>query len=295
MTALVLNTHRVEKPWGRHDLAPLFADAPPSAPAIGEIWFDDPANKPRELLVKYLFTSQRLSVQVHPDDAAAQARGYPRGKDEAWVILSAEPGSSIALGLKQVMDPATVRAGALDGSIEDMLDWKPVRAGDVIYSPAGTIHAIGAGLHLVEIQQNLDLTYRFYDYRSARELHLDDAMAVSDFGPFKPVSSPRTIAPGRELLAEGAAFVLERWTMTGDCTLAPGSATLWVLPIEGDIRIDGQLVGLGTVVVVEGAARASLAPGSLLYVAYPGARSIGGLAECVGDPLTSAYGTPVSG
>lgn len=290
MTALVLKTHRVEKPWGRHDLAPLFDDQPAAAPAIGEIWFDDPAAKPRELLVKYLFTSERLSVQVHPDDAAAQARGYPRGKDEAWVVLSAEPDSTIALGLKADMDPAAVRQGALDGSIEQMLHWQPVKAGDVIYSPAGTIHAIGKGLRVVEIQQNLDLTYRFYDYGSDRELHLDDAMAVSDFGPFKPVGSPRSCWPGREILAENAAFVLECWTMAGTFTISPGSATVWVLPVEGEAVIDGTEAELGSVVIVDGAAEIEIEPGSKIYIAYPGARVIAGLVprqtEAVGSAVT---------
>ncbi|RYE57363.1 MAG: phosphoheptose isomerase, partial [Rhizobiaceae bacterium] len=99
MAAVKLTTHRVEKPWGRYDLVPLFDDQPAEKPPVGEIWYEDPAGAPRELLVKYLFTSERLSVQVHPDDAAARARGFARGKDEAWIILSAEADSTIALGL----------------------------------------------------------------------------------------------------------------------------------------------------------------------------------------------------
>ena len=92
MPVTFLDAHRVEKPWGRHDLAPLFDDQPRDRPPVGEIWFED--DNSRELLVKYLFTSARLSVQVHPDDAAAQARGFARGKDEAWIVLSAEPDST---------------------------------------------------------------------------------------------------------------------------------------------------------------------------------------------------------
>ena len=277
MPAVKLAHHRVEKPWGRHDLAPLFGDQPAGEPAVGEIWFDDASGKPRELLVKYLFTSERLSVQVHPDDAAAQARGFARGKDEAWIILSADPDATIALGLKREMDAAAVRAGALDGSIEAMLDWKPVVAGEVIYSPAGTIHAIGKGLRVVEIQQNLDLTYRFYDYGSARELHLDEAMEVSTFGPFAGNTAPRQFAPGRAIFAEGRKFVLERWTMAGRFTIAPGSATIWVLPVEGHAAIDGEPVELGDAIIVEGAAGIEIAPGSMIYVAYPGSRVVDGL------------------
>ena len=277
MTAHILDTRRVEKPWGRHALAPLFADQPADAAPVGEIWFPDSTAVPRELLVKYLFTSQRLSVQVHPDDATAQTRGYPRGKDEAWVVLSAEPGSTIALGLKEPMSAEAVRAAALDGSIEDMLDWRPVKAGDVIYSRAGTVHAIGKGLSLIEIQQNLDLTYRFYDYGSGRELHLDDALEVASLGPFEPLAPPRQCGEGRLILSENAAFVLERWTGGRDTTLAAGSATLWFLPVEGAIRVDGVDAGLGSVVIVEGAAGLEMSEDALAYVAYPGARVIFGL------------------
>lgn len=294
MPATILPNHRVEKPWGRHDLAPLFPDQPADRPPVGEIWYEDPSGRSRELLVKYLFTSERLSVQVHPDDAAAQARGFARGKDEAWIILSAEPDSTIALGLREPMDAASVRAAALDGSIEAMLDWKPVRAGDVIYSPAGTIHAIGKGLRVVEVQQNLDLTYRFYDYGSARELHLDEAMAVSDFGPFADPVPPRELSPGRTVLADRRKFVLERWAMAGRFVVAPGSATIWVMPVEGSASIDGKAVGLGDTVIIEGAAAIEIAPGSTLYVAYPGLRVIEGLLGSE-SRSTSANGAAVTG
>lgn len=277
MAATLLTTHRVEKPWGRRDLSPLFDDQPADRPAVGEIWYEDPSEKPRDLLVKYLFTSERLSVQVHPDDAAAQARGYLRGKDEAWIILSAEPDSTIALGLTAPMEPEAVRAAALDGSIETMLHWKPVAAGEVIYSPAGTIHAIGKGLRVVEVQQNLDLTYRFYDYGSDRELHLDEAMEVSDFGPFAGNPPPRELEPGRTILAEKRKFVLERWTIAGSFTIGTGSAAVWVLPVEGSAAIDGRAVELGDALIVEGAAAIDVAPGSTIYVAYPGVRVLEGL------------------
>ena len=153
MPAIRLTTKRVEKPWGRDSLWPGFADVPEGGDPVGEIWFEVPGGKADgadpELLIKYLFTSEKLSVQVHPDDKAARARGYPRGKDEAWVILAADPHATIALGTLKVMTREELRAAALDGSIEDRLDWKAVRAGDYYYSPAGTIHAIGPGLTLV--------------------------------------------------------------------------------------------------------------------------------------------------
>ena len=277
MAATFLTNHRVEKPWGRHDLAPLFDDQHAGDPAIGEIWYDDPTGKSRELLIKYLFTSERLSVQVHPDDEAAQARGYARGKDEAWIVLSAEADSTIALGLKQNMASADVREGALDGSIEHMLHWQPVSAGDVIYSPAGTIHAIGKGLRVVEVQQNLDLTYRFYDYGSQRELHLDDAMKVSTFGPFRPDPAPRELSKGRTIFAEGHKFVLERWTMKGSFAIEKVDVPLWILPVEGKASVEGRTAALGDAIIVEGGGTIDIAPDSMIYVAYPGASVLGDL------------------
>ena len=277
MAAIFLTHHAVEKPWGRRDLAPLFDDPAPDAPAIGEIWYDDPRGCSHDLLIKYLFTSDRLSVQVHPDDGAARARGFARGKDEAWIILSAEPDSTIALGFRETYDADAVRAAALDGSIEHMLHWQPVRAGDVIYSPAGTVHAIGKGLRVVEIQQNLDLTYRFYDYGSDRELHLDDAMAVSDFIPFTGQAPARSIGAGRDILAEGGKFILERWTAGGEHRLVPGELPLWLLPVEGALHIDGQATGLGDAILVEGSSVITLSQDATVYAAYPGADVLGTL------------------
>src|SRR5205823_13170573 len=108
----------------------------------------------------------------------ARARGLPRGKSECWYILEAEPGAVLGLGLTREAAADELRAAALDGSIEELISWRPVRAGDFISVPPGTIHAIGAGISLLEIQQNADVTYRLYDYGRPRELHLDDGIAV---------------------------------------------------------------------------------------------------------------------
>jgi mannose-6-phosphate isomerase len=227
-----LPRRHVERIWGRRDLSGPFAP-PPGARAepIGEIWFEGAPGA--ELLVKYLFTAERLSIQVHPDDAAARAAGYPRGKDEAWVILAAEPDATIALGTKQAMSKDALRAASLDGSIEQLLDWKPVRTGDFYYSPAGTIHAIGGGLALIEVQQHLDLTYRLYDYGRPRELHLDEAVAVADPAPWTPSYRPAEASPGRNILAAGGAFVLERWTRAEGIAAHVPDGTMLV-PLAGD-------------------------------------------------------------
>ena len=271
MAAIRLETKRVEKPWGRRDLWPGFADVPDGGAPVGEVWFEKPGEEP-ELLVKYLFTSEKLSVQVHPDDAEARAHGYPRGKDEAWLILAAEPHATIALGTLAPMSKAELRASALDGSIEDKLDWKAVKPGDSYYSPAGTVHAIGPGLVLIEVQQNVDLTYRLYDYGRPRELHLEDGVAVSKPVPFVASYIPHEVGPGRTILADGPAFVLERWREGGSGTLrSDGRAPLWLIPVSGGGVIDGAPFEAGGVWMIDGDASLDLADGSALLVAYAGA------------------------
>ena len=274
MPAQRLTTLRVEKPWGRHKLWPGFGDVPAGGAAVGEIWFDQPetggAKADPELLVKYLFTSERLSIQVHPDDAAAQAAGYPRGKDEAWLVLDAEPGSTIALGTREVTSRAALAAGALDGVIVDMVDWKPVKAGDVIYSAAGAVHAIGAGITLIEVQQNVDLTYRLYDYGRPRELHLEAGIAVSDPVPFVVPPVLGEVAPGRSILCEGGKFVLERWSWTGERDVVlPDAVPGWLVPVSGGGTIDGAVFAAGECWRIDDAIGLAPAAGSDVLFAYP--------------------------
>ena len=275
MPATRLTTLRVEKPWGRHTLWPGFDDVPPGGAAVGEIWFDAGSDADPELLVKYLFTSERLSIQVHPDDTAAQAAGYPRGKDEAWVVLAADPGSTIALGTREVTSREALAAGALDGSIVDMLDWRTVAAGDVIYSAAGAVHAIGAGITMIEVQQNVDLTYRLYDYGRPRELHLDAGIAVSDPVPFVAPPVPGESAPGRTILCEGGKFVLERWSWDGARTVAlPDVLPGWLVPVTGGGTIDGARFAAGECWSVAGSTTIAPDPGSDLLFAYPRAERL---------------------
>ena len=268
MAARRLVRREVERVWGRRALPPPFDSASGSGEPIGEVWFEDPAGDPA-LLVKYLFTSEKLSIQVHPGDEAARARGFPRGKDEAWLILDAEPGAAIGLGLRRSVSPGELRSAALDGSIEALLDWRPVAAGDLLYSPAGTVHAIGPGLALVEIQQNLDLTYRLYDYGRPRELHLDDAVAVAIPGPYDFRFAPLEIAPGRTLAAAGAAFAVERWTGAAAAPFEAPAGTVLV-PLAGRASIDGAMLDPGTVWALEGAVALEGGEGWSGLVAYPG-------------------------
>lgn len=274
MPATLLATHRVEKPWGRHKLWPGFADPAPDGEPIGEIWFQTPGDSEPELLIKYLFTSEKLSVQVHPDDAQARARGLPRGKDECWVILDAEPESTIALGTLEPVSRERLREAARDGSIEALLDWKPVKAGDFFYSASGTIHAIGAGLTLIEVQQNSETTYRLYDYGRPRELHLEDGVAVSDPVPFVPHPMPGKVAEDRTLLVEGPKFVLERWPGGTRRIELPEGTTGWLIPVRGRGTVDGVAFAAGQCLTVTGAAQLEAETGSDLLFAYPGDRRI---------------------
>lgn len=271
MTATRLVEKRVEKVWGRRDLPEMFGGAWRGDEPLGEIWFEHPAGADVELLVKYLFTSERLSIQVHPGDQAAVRSGHRRGKEEAWLILSAEPGALIGIGLREPVSNEALRRAALDGSIEQMIDWRPARAGDFYYSPAGTVHALGPGLALIEIQQNVDLTYRLYDYGRPRELHLEEGVEAANPAPYAAPMAPYRRADGREILAEGRAFVLERWTKAVSTVLHAGEERpLWLVPVGGGGEVAGRPLQPGTVWLADGATALTLGPGSELLVAYPG-------------------------
>ncbi len=271
-----LRERAVERVWGRRTLPAQFAHLPGGgAEPIGEIWFEDEAAD-ADLLVKYLFTSDRLSIQVHPDDAAARARGHARGKDEAWLVLEAEPGAVIGLGLTRAVTREELRAAALDGGIEALVDWRPVKAGDIFYSPAGTVHAIGGGLSLVEIQQNLDLTYRLHDYGRPRALHLDEGVAVARPAPYDHDSAPAAIAPGRSVAAGGAAFTVERWRgrQTGRLRSA-ADAPLLLIPLAGGATLAGEALAAGTVWSLDGGAELAAGADWDALVAYPGGPAAG--------------------
>lgn len=268
MNALRLKTRRVAKPWGRRDLLPSFGDVAEDAEPIGEIWFEDPRGGDAALMIKYLFTSERLSIQVHPDDAAARASGHTRGKDEAWVVLATEPDAQIGVGLRAAADKDEIRAAALDGRIEAMVDWRPAQAGDFYYSPAGTIHSLGPGLKLIEVQQNIDLTYRLYDFGRPRELHLNDALEAANPVPYRNPFKPFPAERGRLIMAEGK-FVLERWTGTRAGRLQPGDAApVWLVPIAGATKVDGQAMEAGSAWLVEGSAAFIAGSDSDCLIAY---------------------------
>lgn len=231
----------VEKPWGRTELPSPFEA--PAGERIGEIWFTGTGEQP--LLAKYLFTSERLSIQVHPNDDQARARGLPSGKSECWYILDAEPGATLGLGLKTERTADELLAAALDGSIEDLMYWRCVSSGDFFMVPPGTVHAIGGGISLLEFQQNSDVTYRLYDYGRPRELHLDDGIAVARAGPY-PDSLAQHIADNEErLLVNGPHFLFAQ--AFGDEYL---NHARWLIPLEGQVRSNDETARPGECLLV---------------------------------------------
>lgn len=237
----------VEKPWGRTSLPAMFAQ-PAAGERIGEVWYTGGGDLP--LLAKYIFTSEALSIQVHPNDQQARERGLGSGKNECWYILDAEPDAVLGIGLKQEVSADALRAAALDGSIEQMIRWHPVRRGDFIFVPAGTIHAIGAGISLLEFQQNVDVTYRLYDYGRPRELHLDDAVAVSKAAPIDPALIQHVQEGEQRALVAGQPFVLQAGTED-----ALSDRPRWVMPIKGRVRAGDEVAEPGDVLLADAGKR----------------------------------------
>lgn len=240
----LLSTYIVAKPWGRIDLPAPFVN--PGSEAVGEIWFEPPAACDK-LLVKYIFTSEHLSVQCHPSDGQTLAKGMGKqGKEECWLVLDAEPGAQLAIGFDKAVDQVTMRRAALDGSIEDLLTWHPVAAGDFFYIPANTVHAIGAGVTLIEVQQNSDITYRLYDYGRPRELHVEHGMAVALGEPY-PAGLHKRIAPsGGSVLVEGPHFRLDRLDGPPDpATAARYNGPLLAVPIDCSLSVGDVSVAPG--------------------------------------------------
>ena len=238
MTIEHAHAHSLPKPWGVLDPRP-WSNAGDDANTIGEIWYErsDPTAVPPSLLLKLLFTNQPLSIQVHPDDAYAQSIGLPNGKTEAWYVLSAAPEAKIALGLKRRLTAAQLRHAIDDGSISDLVVWQAAHPGDTTLVAAGTIHAIGAGLVIAEIQQRSDATFRLFDHGRGRELHIENALAVANAGPADFRVTPKRLTDTRTLLVSNSHFTFER------IDLAPNSAwcleakhETWLLVVSGSAR-----------------------------------------------------------
>src|SRR4051794_34433388 len=225
-----------ERVWGRTSLAPWFPDPDPGR-AIGEAWYLSDCDLP--LLVKLIFTSERLSVQVHPDDG----EDGPRGKTEMWHILEAEPGAVIALGFREPITRERLWEATRTGEIEQLLNWMPVKAGETYYTPAHTVHAIGAGIVLCEIQQNSDVTYRLWDYGRPRPIHVEQAVPICDLGVHPGAAHPLRVSDQRQELVRSKHFVTELVSLRAGDAMMPqaGECQLWIC-LEGGATIGGEPV-----------------------------------------------------
>lgn len=255
--------------WGFHDLAPWY-DYTTNGEPIGEVWLtgemcaaatgpfagqslkEITARHGRELLgasygdgqfpllIKLLFPKEKLSVQVHPDDAMAQKYGEPRGKTECWYALSAEPGAQVALGIKSGVTPQKIRAAIDNSTLEDLLEMVPVEKNDMLFVDAGTVHAMGPGVVILETQQTSDLTYRMYDYGRPRELHLDKSFEAMRLRTRAGKIAPRKVN-GHSVLIDEKYFEIERWPLDSATTplgLTANTGGLQILFVaEGKIRI----------------------------------------------------------
>lgn len=264
-----LPIREVAKPWGRETLPAPFCKT--EAEKIGEVWFEPPPALP-QLLVKYIFTSENLSVQVHPSDEQTEAKGLGRqGKEECWLVIDAEPGARLGIGFNAHVEADAMRAAALDGSIEHLMTWHPVARGDFFYIPANTVHAIGAGISLIEVQQNSDITYRLYDYGRPRELHLDEGMAVARGEPYPPSLHCHLAERGNARLVEGPHFRLDRVAGAPEVAVRAryANGALLVIPLEGEARIGGEAIGPGDCGLAESLSAVDFTANGLSLIAQP--------------------------
>jgi len=300
-----------ERVWGKNSLLPYFPDHAktnnPQTSPIGEVWFTYGDNRtslgkslaellglypnilgtaadPKypgvcPLLVKLLFTTERLSVQVHPNDTYAGTYHDSLGKTEAWYVMDSQPPGEVAVGFREALTPATLRESALSGEIETLLDWRKVSKGDVVFTPAGTVHAIGAGLTICEIQENSDITYRLYDYGRPRELHLDHGTTVSDLGPHTHHPETKPLAPGRDELLACDYFRIEKLKPTTALKVSGAPFYQLFVCLQGTGTFNGETCKAGEVFLVAANARETIldASGSewlLTYTASQPADSI---------------------
>jgi mannose-6-phosphate isomerase len=254
------------RPWGRKSLLPWYAETG-TTELVGEAWLTGPQCEVEEgelggktlgslaselggefpLLVKLLFPNEKLSVQVHPDDSQAQAAGEARGKTECWYVLEAEPGASVMLGLKPGVDAEMLAASVADNTMESLVEKVPVSVGDMLFVDAGTVHAIGPGVVLLETQQTSDVTYRLYDYGRPRELHLEQGLKV-----IRPETAAGKVTPremdGFTRLIEQKYFVVDRFdlgemqerrvAMDGAGCLVGVKGNAWVITPGDEVELE---------------------------------------------------------
>lgn len=264
---VAMDTMRVQKPWGRRRAMPPFdggnGNAASSDP-VGEIWFQCEGRQ-LDLMVKYISTSEKLSIQVHPSDEQARALGHRQGKEECWYILDAEPGATVGIGTLAPLNPAQLEAACRSGEIDHLMDWIPVHQGDFFYIPAGTVHAIGAGIALIEIQQNADITYRLYDYGRQRELHLQQGIEVARPRPY-PACMRRHVAPQQPaMLVDGPHFRLA--VSNGSAPVFEGIGPYYAMQVQDPVEMASGIARPGRCMLADDPAAIVALPGTRLIVA----------------------------
>ncbi|HEV8020396.1 MAG TPA: type I phosphomannose isomerase catalytic subunit [Candidatus Lustribacter sp.] len=240
----------------------------------------DPAQR-FPVLTKIIDARAALSVQVHPDDAYAQrVEHQPVGKTECWYILAAEPGAELVLGWTRDTNRAEYERRVADGTLGEILRHVPVAPGEAYYLPAGTLHAIGAGIQLFETQQASDLTYRIFDWNRTgadgkpRELHVEKAADVVDFRATFPGSviqltfHDADAGLERTVAIADRRFAVERLRITASgAALATGGRPLAVMAMETPLELGGvALRAWETAVVPADAGRVPITPGAALLV-----------------------------
>lgn len=266
-----------ERVWGKDNLLPYF-QVPGGYGRVGEVWFTHEDNQTSAghtlgellrlhpeilgdaadakhpglcpLLVKLLFTTERLSVQVHPNDTYAEKHHDSLGKTEAWYVMDSQPPGEVAVGFREELTPEKLKESAMSGEIERLLDWRKVQKGDVVFTPAGTVHAIGAGLTICEVQENSDITYRLYDYGRPRELHLEHGTMVSDLGAHTHQAETKALAPGRAELLASDYFRVEKLNPTEEMRIGTEPFYRLFICIAGEGTVGGQAAKAGEAFLV---------------------------------------------
>ena len=257
----MLAPHLAERVWGGGSFGAGIGEAwdlsvHPNGPSVvqggrfggatlGEVVGSDPDafGGPIDLLAKRLDCAEPLSVQVHP------VEGDP--KTEAWVVLGADPGAGVHHGFRRRLDRAEVEGAAHDGSITELLAFHEVQPGECLFVPAGTVHAVGGGLRLFELQQSSDTTYRLYDHGRGRELHLERGLAVADLGPSDPRCVPAPLPDGRRLVSCEHFHVDE--VQGTEIDLDPGSRWKALLVLSGSADAGGRTAPAGSTLLVPAA------------------------------------------
>lgn len=273
---LALKSTLVIKVWGGRRLADVLGKSLPTDEPYGESWeVHDSAmvvngtyagktlgevleelgtdligthNDPSEgfpLLAKFLDAQDWLSVQVHPDDKQArELENQPRGKTEAWVLMDTAPDAKLVIGVTPGTSRETMAEAIRTNTLEPLLAYADVNAGDVLYMPAGTVHAIGPGCLIYEIQQSSNTTYRLYDWGrmgldgNPRELHIDKGVQVSNVDDLPEVTHP---TDDSQPIVDGAFFQTYRHSLDDDMiTLDTGGNLFHALScIDGQCSVSG--------------------------------------------------------